>query len=535
MPRAAIYARRSTDAEDKQVQSLPAQLYWARDICARNEIVDPLVFEERRSAKTPGRPEFNRLLSLIQKGEVDTVICWKADRLARNALDGGSILYALESKKLGRIITSDRIYMADQADEHFVLHLELGLSAKFSKDLSKNTKRGMEEKWRNGEWTGIAPLGYLNRRDERNHGTIVVDGRAAPYVRKLFELAATGNYSLLRLATIAEEEWRLNFIRRRRMNSRRRGIPLNTIQRILRNPFYVGMMRIKDRLIPGSHAPLINKALFDRVQDVLAGRYVAAERPQTKSFPYSGLIRCGGCGRRLTAYTKVKPSGRSYTYYICSNRSKKRCSEPQIVEHEFTAAIESALLHLVLPREEKELCLRMVEELATARRATAGEERNRLLAEIDVFERQNKRLLDLLVEGAISQPDYNFKRAELNEQLASAQMKVRVFSEDLEQRIELARAFISGLPEGISEFQTTDAEGKKEYVRRLGLELVAQDKKVHVHAEKPTAILMDRSALPIWGQLVNEVMTYFLETSTPRFFGAAHDTGDFMGEFAAAA
>jgi len=525
MSRAAIYARRSTDAEDKQVQSLPAQLFWAREICERNRIVDPLIFEERRSAKTPGRPEFNRLLALIQKGEVDTVICWKADRLARNALDGGSILYALESKKLARIITSDRTYCG-QADEEFILHLELGLSAKFSKDLSKNTLRGMEEKWRRGEWTGIAPLGYLNRRDERNHGMIVVDGRAAPYVRKLFELAATGNYSLLRLSQLAEEEWRLNFIRRRRANSRRRGIPLNTIQRILRNPFYVGMMRIKGQLIPGTHPPLINKALFDRVQDVLTGRCVSAERPQTKSFAYAGLIRCGGCGRRLTAYTKTKPSGRSYTYYICSNRSKKRCSEPQIVEQEFTAALEDALRHLVMVPEDKALCLRMVQEIAASRLATAGEVKDRLLAEIAGFERQNKRLLDLLLEHTISQDDYNYKRAELNAQLAGAQLKMRVFSQDLEQRIELGRRFFSALPEGISDFQSADAEGKKEIVRRLGIELIAESKKVRVQAEKPTSILMDRSALPIWGQIVKDVMTYFLETSTPRFFS----TG--MGETA---
>ena len=523
MARAAIYARRSTDAEDKQVQSLPAQLFWARETCGRNGIVNPLVFEERRSAKTPGRPEFNKLLGLIEKGEVDTVICWKADRLARNALDGGSMLYALESKKLVRIITSDRTYTSEQADEHFVLHLELGLSAKFSKDLSKNTQRGMEEKWRRGEWTGLAPLGYLNRRDERNHGTIVIDRRAAPYIRKLFELAATGNYSLLRLSQIAEVEWRLDFIRRRRANSPRRGIPLNTIQRILHNPFYVGMMRIKGQVIPAAHPALITKTLFDRVQGVLAARFLSAERPKTKSFAFSGIIRCGGCGRRLTAYTKVKRNGRRYTYYICSNRSKKLCSEPQIVEHEFTRAIEEALKHIILTPEDKENCLRIVGELA-ARLTEVGEEKRRLTAEIAGFERQNKRLLDLLLEGAIAQDDYTYKKAELSEELAAAQMKLGVFSEDLQQRIELARNFFAALPKGISDFQAAEDEGKKRIARSLGLELIAKDKKVRVQAEKPTSILLDRSALPLWGQVVKDVMTHFLKASTPRFFGPSHDS-----------
>jgi hypothetical protein len=176
-------------------------------------------------------------------------------------------------------------------------------------------------------------------------------------------------------------------------------------------------------------------------------------------------------------------------------------------------------MHLILTPEDRENCLRIVGELAAARLATAGEEKDRLIAEIAGFERQNKRLLDLLLEGAISQDDYNYKRAELSEQLAAAQMKLDVFSEDLHQRIELARKFFSELPEAISDFQAAPNEGKKGIVRNLGLELVAEGKKVLVHAEEPTSILLDRPSLPIWGQVVKDVMTYFLETSTPRFYG----------------
>jgi DNA invertase Pin-like site-specific DNA recombinase len=518
MPRAAIYVRRSSDSEDRQVQSLPAQIHWAREICARVGIVNPLVIEERRSAKTPGRPAFNKLLALIATGDVDTVVCWKADRLARNALDGGSILYALESKKLTRIITSDRIYLG-QADEEFILHLELGLSAKFSKDLSKNTQRGMADKWRRGEWTGIAPLGYKNVRDGHDHGIVVVDEKAAPYVRKLFEMAATGNYSLLRLATIAEEEWRLNFVRRQRANSRRKGIPLNTIYRILKNPFYYGVMRVKGQFYNGVHPPLISKTLFDRVGEVLAGRCTSAERPQKKAFAFAGLIRCGSCGRRLSAYLKVKPSGRTYTYYVCSNRSKGRCAEPQMVEREYDAVIDAALRRLRVSADDKELCLRMFSELIDARIAAVEAGRGQLVQEIASYEERNLRLLDLLLSSTITQEDYQRKRAEFSEQLATAKLKLQVGGSDVQERIELARKYLSALPDDVSMFATYEPQEKKAYLRMLGIELVAQGKKVLVHAEEPTSIFLDRPTLPIWGQLVKDVMTYFLDSSIVRFFG----------------
>jgi hypothetical protein len=207
------------------------------------------------------------------------------------------------------------------------------------------------------------------------------------------------------------------------------------------------------------------------------------------------------------------------------------------VEQIFTDAVEDALMHIIMTPEDKELCLRIVGEVAAARLATAGEEKNRLIAEIAAFERQKKRLLDLLLDGAISQNDHNYKRAELSEQLAAAQMKLGVFSEDLQQRIELARNFFAALPEDISHFQSAKSDGKKAIVRSLGLELVAEDKKVRVQAEEPTSILMDRSALPVWGQLVKEVMTYFLGTSTPHFFGgfSPYDGDDLTGGLADAA
>src|SRR5205085_5419610 len=131
-----------------------------------------------------------------------------------------------------------------------------------------------------------------------------------------------------------------------------------------------------------------------------------------------------------------------------------------------------------LTPEDKENCLRIVGELAAARLTEVGEEKRRLTAEIAGFERQNKRLLDLLLEGAIAQDDYTYKKAELSEELAAAQMKLGVFSEDLQQRIELARNFFAALPKGISDFQAAEDEGKKRIARSLGLELIAKDKKV---------------------------------------------------------
>ena len=246
--RAAIYARKSTESDDRQCLSLSAQIEWAQQICARLGIEKPILFREARSAKTRGRPEFERLMNLVDTRRIDTIVCWKADRLARNAADAGVVLAALESGLLTQVITSDRSY-SDEADSVLMLGIDFGFSAKYSKDLSKNVRRGMAEKWRRGEWSFFAPFGYKNVRLTADRAVVEVDQAAAPVVQGLFELAATGNYSLNRLAITLREEWHVT-MRPNRCTKTTHGVPPSAINKILSNPFYVGLMRIKGTIGP---------------------------------------------------------------------------------------------------------------------------------------------------------------------------------------------------------------------------------------------------------------------------------------------
>src|ERR1017187_1909965 len=95
-----LYARKSTDVEDKQILSIDAQLNELRQ-CADREgirIVGELI--EKQSAKTPGRPIFNAMLERIEAGEADGILAWHPDRLARNSIDGGQIIYLLDTGKI---------------------------------------------------------------------------------------------------------------------------------------------------------------------------------------------------------------------------------------------------------------------------------------------------------------------------------------------------------------------------------------------------------------------------------------------------
>jgi len=96
MSRYFLYARKSTDVEDKQVLSIEGQLDELRSLAKSEGLEVVAEFVEKRTAKMPGRPVFNEMLNRIQQGEAQGIICWKLDRLARNPVDGGKIIHFVD-------------------------------------------------------------------------------------------------------------------------------------------------------------------------------------------------------------------------------------------------------------------------------------------------------------------------------------------------------------------------------------------------------------------------------------------------------
>src|SRR3989339_2288180 len=221
-----LYARKSTDVEDKQVLSIEAQITELRAF-AGNEglnIVEELI--EKQSAKAPGRPIFNAMLDRIEKGEADGIISWHPDRLARNSVDGGKIIYLLDC---GRItaLKFPQFWFEPTPQGKFMLNIAFGQSKYYVDSLSENTKRGLRQKVRRGEYPGLAPIGYIN--DVRNK-SIIVDKRKAKVIKAAFEYYATGN---ARLEDVSD------FLAQRGILSRGgKRIHKTRATFILSNPFY---------------------------------------------------------------------------------------------------------------------------------------------------------------------------------------------------------------------------------------------------------------------------------------------------------
>src|SRR5258706_6287863 len=186
-----VYARKSTEDEDRQILSIEAQLSEVNSIARQNGLVIAETFTESRSAKEPGREIFNDMLRRIERGEANAILSWKLDRLARNFDDGGKIIGLLQRGVIQEIRTFEKTYLP--SDNVLMIAVEFGMANQYVRDLAVNIHRGIREKIRRGIFCGKAPLGYFNEPKLR---TIEPHPEKFPKVKEILERFATCQYSM---------------------------------------------------------------------------------------------------------------------------------------------------------------------------------------------------------------------------------------------------------------------------------------------------------------------------------------------------
>ena len=243
-----MYVRKSTDEEDRQVLSLDAQVVELQQYAVRENLDVIETFIEKRTAKVPGRPVFDGMMDQIEHGLPHPVgiIGWHPDRLSRNSVDGGRLIYLLDPGKLSDLKFPTFAFDNSPSGKFF---LAIGLSnAKYYVDnLSENIKRGYRQKLRIGEWPGPKPYGYLYDHRLRN---IVPHAEQAKVVVEIFKQYASGQHGLKSIAT------HLATLGVTSKNGNPRSF--FAVECLLRNKLYMGIMEWKGDIHEGKFKPIIS-------------------------------------------------------------------------------------------------------------------------------------------------------------------------------------------------------------------------------------------------------------------------------------
>ncbi len=454
-----IYTRKSTDSEERQILSIESQLSELKEFAAKEKLEIVASLCEAQTAKEPGRKIFGEMLDRICAGEASGILAWHPDRLARNSIDGGKIIYLLDTGKI-KDLKFPTFWFDSTPQGKFMMNIAFGQSKYYIDNLSENIKRGHRQKLRKGIWPGFAPLGYLN-----NHKTkaIDTDKEKAPLIRKCFELYATGEYTLKAIK---------QFLADTEIDSYKGNVlSCSCVQRMLKNPFYYGVFKFNGEIYQGIHEPIISKKLFDSVQQVMNNRG-KKKRKRKHEFAFSGLMRCGSCGCFITAETQ-----KGHNYYRCTKK-KQTCNEKYLREENLVEQMRDFIQKVSLPYKWAK---NMLAELDKEKKQAKNESRifvQNLHRQKTEAEQKIEKLLDLYITGgALTLEEYQAKKQKLLNEKLEIEQKIRDFEQAGNNWLEPMKEMILQSSQAKILLSQSDKTEIRQFLKNVGSNFILKDKK----------------------------------------------------------
>ena len=427
-----IYCRKSSEDEERQVLSIEAQLQELRDFAKQSNLFVVREYYESKTAKEPGREVFNEMLGEIERGTAQGILAWNPDRLARNSIDGGRVIYFVDTLKI-QSLKFPTFWFEATPQGKFMLSVAFGQAKYYTDNLRENILRGIRQKIRRGELSAKAPIGYFNEPRLR---TIEPDKKTFRKVKECLEAFASGQYTL---TGIQRKMFSVGLVGKT-------GKPLHlaSIEHILTNPFYYGHFQYRGEVHQGSHKPMIAKKLFDEIQIALVQNGKPRKKRGPKNFQFLGFATCEVCGYAITAERHIKKSGLKFIYYRCTHKSKTiACTENRFLREEVLAEqVRNLCQKVSLPDEWRKKFLAKLENENEETRHSSDLFAQNLRDQISAIKEKLERLTDAYLAEALELAEYQERKNTLMAEKKTIEEKLSDFERKGNHWLELMRNWI---------------------------------------------------------------------------------------------
>ncbi|MCF7864989.1 MAG: recombinase family protein [Candidatus Pacebacteria bacterium] len=506
------YCRKSSDTEDKQVQSIETQERELADFSVRMDLNVCLYLKEEKSAFKVGRQIFDGLISKINKGEINAILAIHPNRLARNAIDGARVIDAMDRGKLLCVKTPTRTYYNTSIDK-MTLGLEFLFSKRDSDDKSAFVKNGQKTKALKGYPHGVAAIGFINdKTEEKGNRKWLVDKDKYPLVERIFHMFLTGNWSANRLARYVREELKLTTPKHKRIGGALMAI--SRVHTMLKDPIYAGFFYQNGQRyeLNASLPRVITEAQHNKILRMLSDRNLPKTKTHVttfagfikapngdfigpdikfqvicdckKKFAYSNKTNCPDCGKLIMEIDK--PTYLEYVYYYNVARRKsylktKYISENKLTGHIVDYAKENVQLSPSLVEWSKKYLHELKDKDIELQQAMTTHAKD----EVETAEKRKKKIIEMMADGALSPADGKVSLEELNKTiLSSSRRKVDASWFDTAINIaDLTKEFVDIM-------QSDNINSKREVLSRFGSNLIWDEEKVSIINTKWMDILI---------------------------------------------
>lgn len=458
---ALIYRRVSTEEQATDGRySLDVQLRLCSKAIEDSEFElaeEGVYSDEGKSATNMNRPALqDMLLRIADDKSIGAIFVQDTDRLARNAADHLSIKM-LFKKHGAKLISVSQPGLEDSPEGNFMDLVIAGVNQFQSQITGRKSRKGMEERFRDGWYPTKAPIGYLNVPDPviPDKFIIAADPVRGPLIKEMLEMYSTGNFSLLGIRDIMFKKGLVNGIGN--------PLPRSIVAWIIDSTFYWGEMHWGGMVGMGKHPYLIKKELWQKCQRIKAEHNRFACRRRKHNFLLNGYVYCASCGRRWTAEKHPK---KEKAYYRCNAQPGQRCAERYIEIDDLEKEIERKFSAIEFSPDFIEKVVARVQALyqkkkseITSKQVTLAAQKNNYLTKLETAEEK-------LISGILSDSDFMRIKSKIVPRIEDIDNEMLKLSRQRNIKIELIQKIL-GL---IRDIGTTYKEARPE-LKRLYLGL----------------------------------------------------------------
>lgn len=411
---ADLYIRVSTDEQADKGYSQRNQEETLKRYCDLKSIkVRKVVFEDH-SAKTFNRPAWTVLLEDLKKTKgrhSDLVLFTKWDRFSRNAADAYQMIGILKAMGIEPQAIEQPLDLT-VPENKIMLAFYLAAPEVENDRRALNVLHGMRRARKEGRWMASAPIGYINKSDERGNKYIAPKEPEAGILKWAFEKIAEGHFS-------TEQVWKV---------AHKKGLNCgkNNFLMAVRNPVYCGKIRVpkyKDEdetVVPGLHVPLITEHLYYKVQAALdrrsryygmGGEQMGTTIVTPESLPLRGFMMCPVCGRAATG-SPSKGRSRYYYYYHCTSKCGWRY-KAEVVNKAFADQLKE---YVAKPGMEEVITLLLIEKFHD-QVDNKEDGRKMIITQINKCNDRLAKAREHLLEEVIDAADYRLVKTECESQI----------------------------------------------------------------------------------------------------------------------
>lgn len=497
MKQAYVYIRVSTDEQAKEGFSIDNQKRACMEYAQMYDYHVKRSFEdEGRSGRSTDRPAFQELLHIIKEHPVDAVIIYKIDRFARNVGDFSTIRKQFKEMGIKLLSVSEN----GDVTEGLIGNIFASVAEWESEVNGQRTRDALMQKYREGWQPTPPPIGYRSLGGERERKTCEPDPYTAPIIKELFELYATGNYSIIEVQDWLADK---NIVSRTGTN-----LGHSVIHTILNNPFYYGLIRWRGQSKIGNHLPIISKDLYDTCQYVLSKNRNFLLRRRTHEFLLRGFAYCNDCEQRYTAEWHIAERftkrGGKIAYYHCQKRDRNDCPALYVEMSDLETLAAERFKEMQFSQEFIDAVVTAAKNKLTMSRKISGTQKQAIMNQKMALETKRNRLEDAMLDGTIDRETFKRKHGEIQEKIKNLDADFQDIEEKCNLDVDLIEEVLAFSRNIYQTYVDAPPFLKRHYLRFFYEKLMIHKKKIYRTIPTPIfqslldnhAVIITKSQLP---------------------------------------